>query len=380
MTFDLSLLGSKLSRYRQQFQLTLNDVSEATGIPTDMLQAYESGALQPSGDEILILADFYKCDFKFFISNERLAPFEQTDMLFRKHGDQLSKADRWNIQEFLFLCECENDLVELLGRKARLTFSFTPSGAYYKAHGEGAASELRKILGYASDQLTSDDIFQDFRRVGLHIFRRKLQNSKISGLFLKHPVIGKCILINYNEDIYRQRFTAAHEVGHAILDGDREFNVSFENEQQALVEVRANTFASRYLLPPEVLRRKLPSTIQWTLEQALNVSNQLQVNPQTLAIALKDSGTISNRDYEQIASIKLPRQSKVDPELPTSLSPRSFERRQEMLQRGLSTYYVELCLEAYSQNLITKARLAEILLVDERELFDIAGLFQANIQ
>jgi Zn-dependent peptidase ImmA (M78 family) len=380
VTFDLSLLGSKLSRYRQQFQLTLDDVSQATGIPTDMLQAYESGALQPSGDEILILADFYKCDFKFFISNERLAPFEQTDMLFRKHGDQLSKADRWNIQEFLFLCECENDLVELLGRKTRLPFSFTPSGAYYKAHGEGAASELRKILGYASDQLTSDDIFQDFRRVGLHIFRRKLQNSKISGLFLKHPVIGKCILINYNEDIYRQRFTAAHEAGHAILDGDREFNVSFENEQQALVEVRANTFASRYLLPPEVLRRKLPSTIQWTREQTLNVSSQLQVNPQTLAIALKDSGTISNRDYEQIASIKLPRQSKVDPELPTSLSPRSFERRQEMLQRGLSTYYVELCLGAYSQNLITKARLAEMLLVDERELFDIAGLFQANIQ
>ena len=380
MTFDLSLLGSKLSRYRQQFQLTVEDISEATGIPTDMLQAYESGALQPSGDEILILADFYKCDFKFFISNERLAPFEQTEMLFRKHGDQLSKADRWSIQEFLFLCECEHDLVELLGRRARLTFSFIPSGDYYKAHGEGAAAELRKILGYTSDQLTSDDIFQDFRRIGLHIFRRKLQNSKISGLFLKHPVIGKCILINYNEDVYRQRFTAAHELGHAILDGDREFNVSFENEQHALVEVRANTFASRYLLPPEMLRRKLPTAIRWTREQVLNVSSQLQVNPQTLAIALKDAGTISHKDYEQIASIKLPRQSKIDPELPASLSPRSFERRQEMLQRGLSTYYVELCLGAYSQNLITRARLAEILLVDERELFDIEALFQANIQ
>lgn len=380
MTFDLSLLGSKLSRYRQQFQLTVDDVSQATGIPPEVLQAYESGALQPSGDEILILADFYKCDFKFFISNERLAPFEQTDMLFRKHGDQLSKADRWSIQEFLFLCECENDLVELLGRRTRLIFSFIPSGSYYKAHGEGAAAELRKILGYTPDQLTSDDIFQDFRRIGLHIFRRKLQNSKISGLFLKHPVIGKCILINYNEDVYRQRFTAAHEVGHAILDGDREFNVSFENEQHALVEVRANTFASRYLLPPEMLRGKLPTAIQWTREQVLNVSSQLQVNPQTLAIALKDAVTISQKDYELIASIKLPTQSKIDPELPASLSPRSFERRQEMLQRGLSTYYVELCLEAYSQNLITRARLAEILLVDERDLFDIADLFQTNIQ
>jgi Zn-dependent peptidase ImmA (M78 family) len=354
----------------------LEEVAQATGISVDILHAYEVGTQQPSGDEILILADFYKCDFKFFISNERLAPFEQTDMLFRKHGDQLSKADRWSIQEFLFLSECENDLEELLGRKTQLTFTFTPVGPYYKGHGELAADDLRRMLGYKPEELTADDVFQDFRRIGIHIFRRKLENSGISGLFLKHPAIGKCVLVNYSEDVYRQRFTAAHETGHAILDGDNEFNISFEGNQQGLIEVRANTFASQYLLPPGVLRKKIPSTIHWTKEQIVNVSHQLLVNPQTLAIALRSAEIISAEDSKYIASVKLLRQSKTDAEIPGDLSARSLAQRQEMIQRGLSTYYVGLCFNAYSQSLITRGRLAEMLLIHEHELEDVANLYK----
>jgi Zn-dependent peptidase ImmA (M78 family) len=375
MSVDLALLGSKLARYRHQFQLSVEEVAQATGVPSDLLQAYEAGNQEPSGDEVLIFADFYKCDFKFFISNERLAPFEQTETLFRKHEDQLSKSDRWNIQEFLFLCECENDLMELLGRKSQFTFTFTSKGNYYKGHGERAAAELRRVLGYTDLVPTSEDVFQDFRKIGIHIFRRKLENSKISGLFLKHPAIGKCVLVNYSEDVYRQRFTAAHEIGHAILDDDREFNISFEDEQRNLIEIRANTFASRYLLPPELLHKKIPPTTNWNEDQIIFLSNQLQVNPQTLAIALKDAGIISNVVYKKIEYFKVPRQSKIDPEIPNNLPIGSRTRVHEMLQHGLSTYYVHLCFDAYLQRLITRGRLAETLLIDEGALPDIAKLY-----
>lgn len=77
MTFNLKALGSKLSRYRNQFQYSFSDISIATGILEEKLYQLENGECRPSGDEILILADFYKCDYKFFLSNERLASFEQ---------------------------------------------------------------------------------------------------------------------------------------------------------------------------------------------------------------------------------------------------------------------------------------------------------------
>lgn len=79
MTINLIALGSKLSRYREQLQLSTEEVSSAIRISPDRLRSVEAGTLEPSGDEVLMLADLYRCDFKFFISNEQLAPFEQTD-------------------------------------------------------------------------------------------------------------------------------------------------------------------------------------------------------------------------------------------------------------------------------------------------------------
>ena len=90
MPIDQQLLGQKLQRYRNQFSRTLAEVSEATGINQERLQAFEAGTTTPSGDEILIFADYYMCDYKFFISNEKLAPFEETETMFRRYGEILT--------------------------------------------------------------------------------------------------------------------------------------------------------------------------------------------------------------------------------------------------------------------------------------------------
>ena len=81
MAIDLRTLGSKLSKYRGQLKESIIGCASSTGIDADRLASIEAGRAEPSGDEVLILADHYRCDFKFFISNERVAPFEQTETL-----------------------------------------------------------------------------------------------------------------------------------------------------------------------------------------------------------------------------------------------------------------------------------------------------------
>jgi transcriptional regulator with XRE-family HTH domain len=159
MTFDLSLFSSKLRKYREQLQTSLDEVSVVTGISTQALSTLENAERRPTGDEVLILADYYQCDYQFFISNEKLAPFEQTETLYRRHGNEFSKKDRWTIQEFLFLCECEEFLLNLINRKNHMLFSFSKVGTYFKKHGEQAAARLREHLGYSSIQVISMMIF-----------------------------------------------------------------------------------------------------------------------------------------------------------------------------------------------------------------------------
>ena len=139
MPIDLSMFGDKLQRYREQRQLTREELVPGTGIALERLTGFEAGNTAPTGDEVLILADFFQCDYKFFVSNEKLAAFEQTESLYRRFGTEFSKKDRRSIQECFFLCECEAFMVAELKREVEY-FSFTPSGNFFKGHGDQAAS------------------------------------------------------------------------------------------------------------------------------------------------------------------------------------------------------------------------------------------------
>ena len=378
MTFNLKALGSKLSRYRNQFQYSLSDISIATGILEEKLYQLENGECRPSGDEILILADFYKCDYKFFLSNEKLASFEQTETLFRRFGSDFSKNDRWSVQECMFLAECEAYLESKLNKKKTPPFIFQKVGDYYKEHGNSAAKNLRKHLGY-SEKEVSMNIYNDMRNIGIKVFRRKLENSNISGLYIKHPVAGKCVLINYDEDTYRQRFTAAHEAAHTILDEDEDVLVSFPQNKGDYKEVRANAFASAYLMPLDVIS-KIPNCDQWTNEKAIEWANKFKVSTFALAIALKSNKLVDTNNFQIIKGSKVPRQDKKDPELSDSLSPSSKIRKQHLLERGLSDYYVGLCFEGYRANIISASRLTEMFLLEsDRQLREFSVMYGVSI-
>lgn len=380
MAQDLKLLGSKLKKYREQFQSTLEEVANNTGIQAGKLTAFESGISQPTGDEILILADYFKCDYKFFLSNEKLAPFEQTETLFRKFGKEFTKEDRWAIQECLFLAEAEHFLEGALGKKVIPNFKFIKRGPIFKAHGEGLACELRDHFRYAEKEVPRN-IYKDIRALGLRVFRRKLNNSNISGLCIRHPFVGTCVFINYSEDVYRQRFTAAHELAHCILDTEEEVIVSFVKwEKGDLAEIRANTFASKYLMPSSFLTA-IPEPTSWSKEKAIDWANKLKVSTMALAIALKSNKLIGQGKYQEICGVRVPANFKEDPELPKDMPLKSRNRKEQLLEFGLSSYYVRLCFEAYRNNIISRARVIELLLLEEEsDLVALAHLYNERME
>ncbi len=370
---DLRTLGSKLKKYRSQLTETIDDVAVATGIDPVRISSIESGQIEPTGDEILILADYFHCDFRYFISNERVAPFDQTETLYRAYGNNFTKKDRRGIQEFLFLCEVEEYLMTELGHSTK-SFSFTPNGKFFKKHGEKAAEKLREFLGFAPTKLPRD-IYSEFRKVGVHVFRRKLGNSNISGLFIRHPTAGRCALVNLSEDVYRQRFSAAHEMAHAIFDAASEVSVTFlQTKTTDLREIRANRFASCFLMPPSFLKH-LPSPSMWTDDDTRHWANQMRVSCHALGIALQDAGLIDESTASRIQSLRIPAEAKIDPELPSNLSPRQLERKARLLEKGLSDFYVKLCFESFHSDVISIGRLAEVLLCTQTELAEFASLY-----
>lgn len=376
MSFDLKLFSDKLKRCRTNLQLEINEVANKIGISNEQYIELEGGRIIPSGDEILILADFYKLDYQYLISNQLEAASEKIQILYRKFGNQFSKEDRWTVQEFIYLCECEQMAFELNDFRKK-EFFFKPSGAYFKGHSLNAAVNLRSALSLKPDQLIKD-IYYELRKLGIHIFRRKLVNSEISGLFIMHPWAGKCILINYDEDIYRQNFTIAHEIGHAIFDSGEEVNVSHYSDLKGrnLIEIRANTFASNFLIPKEALQKF--AHVKFNAEHITNLAYQLKVNVTPLVIALSEQGLLDADQQKEFMGLRLSKGKKIDPEL-EGLSEKTYKFKMSLLERGLSSFYVNNVHEAYIKGHISAGKLAEMLLVSEKQLIAILKLYNLEL-
>lgn len=372
--FDLSLLAKKLSGCRTRLEYSYIEVFEGTGIREERLMAFEQAQLEPTGDEILILADFFREDYRYFISNQQSSASENTDSLYRQFGEEFSKEDRRAIQEFLYVCECEADIWSLLETNIR-PFQLPNSRFDQYNEAEDIASQVRVFLGYKENELLQN-IFDDFRNLGLHIFRRKLQNSKLSGIFIQHPVAGKCVLVNYSEDLYRQNFTLSHEVAHSIFDTNRLYNVSFTKDGKDIKEIRANRFAAAFLMPSAVLQEL--KGITWSEQILIKLADQFRVSVIALLFRLTSLKLITDQEFERFKELKLPKALKEDPELKDLPSKIALAKLQ-VLERGLSATYVRKCHEAYSKSLISQSRLAEILLTSEHELQNVLALFNLKL-
>ncbi len=380
MAIDLAVFAERLQQYREQLEESREEVSQSTGISIDRLKDLEAGVLRPTGDEVLILADHWKCDFQSLLSKGD-SPLDETKILYRKYGNAFSKQDRRAVQEFLYFCEIEEFLSKELDQPVR-EFKFNPSGRYYKGHGEQAAHALRTFLDI-NDQGRPKvilDVYSTFRSLGVHVFRRKLENSNISGLFIIHPTAGHCLLINYDEDVYRQRFTAAHEMAHSIFDAPEEVVVSLSTSRADLKEIRASRFASCYLMPPDMLKRLPKDPKLWTQSDAIHWANQFKVSCDALGIALREASVIDDRTSDRIRSYRVPLRDKVDPELGSTLSETGRTKKRRLLERGLSDFYAKLCFEAHYRGLISTGRLAEALFSSEKELHEIAPLYGTQLR
>ena len=354
-------------------------MSSATGIAQSRLGLLEGGEIAPTGDEVLMLADYFRRDFRFLIADDLADPDASLDVIFRRHGSELSACDRVAITEFAYLCRCQAQMeAELDARSQPEVFSFVPRGNFFKAHADQCAQRLRDALNLGPTNVPKD-LFASMRKMGFKVFRRRLENSRISGLFLNDAEAGPCILVNLADGMARQRFSAAHEWAHALMDRERAtMSMIGEWNSGELVEVRANTFASRLLIPPAFLDGF--DTAKWSdPKEVLAVASLLRVSVQALLLALVSSRKISDEQRRTVLDAVPRAPVPPDPELEGELTPEQLARKMDLLDRGLSQHYVSICFDAYARGTVTLGLLSEMLLTTAAGVCEIADAFGRSI-
>ena len=187
--------------------------------------------------------------------------------------------------------------------------------------------------------------FFKFLDQGVRLFRQKLDEAELSGVTVANPQAGVCVLINYDEDLYRQFFSTAHEYCHVLFDRhDIETKgciVSYRYKKSELVEIRANAFAAEFLLPSGALSRySRPKDLDTLSASITEIALDYRVNAETVAIRTKDVGWITDRtlkSFQGSRPVTIPRREKVDPDVPPGLTPTQRQRFDAAIREGVIT-------------------------------------------
>nr|WP_315989568.1 XRE family transcriptional regulator [Desulforamulus aquiferis] len=304
---------------RCNLKLSIEEVANHIGVNPDQYLGYEEGRLHPTGDTIILLAKLFVQDFRYLVTNDYRSADKQINALFRQN-ENLSKYDRLGIQKFVRLCEYKSFFEELLGKTKSQVPDYTQINLKIDnpvLQGKRTAYLERKRLRIEGPV---SNIYSILRSQNINLFRREMEDGNISGVYVNYPNVGHCILVNYQEDIYRQNFSAAHEYAHALFDSASDQSITYLKDKGADIrERRANSFARHFLVPDHELKKiTKPNNYNSLIDLILRLCHHFKVSRYVIIYRLQDIGW-----YKEEASRKLlkeikliiPKNDKEDPEL-----------------------------------------------------------------
>jgi len=134
--------------------------------------------------------------------------------------------------------------------------------------------------------------------LGVNVSRGHLKDSDVSGFYFRRGD-DRIIGVNASHPPTRQRFTIAHEIGHAILSThdslhvDRAFKLRDKRSASGIdpFEIEANAFAAELLIPEHMLVERLRKRGGLDLDDAKAIqalANEFGVSSQALIIRILD--------------------------------------------------------------------------------------------
>lgn len=165
----------------------------------------------------------------------------------------------------------------------------------------------RTLISNGVDLTSPVDVFGLLRAAGLIVAFRPM--PRLAGAYLSASHSAAGVIINNNHPLSKQRFTAAHELGHHLLGHgkhlDLDTDVGERVSSASVEEIEAEAFAGFLLLPRVLLKHiadKSPRDFG-SPEHCYQMSLALGVSYLAAATQMRVYGHISGGTYTSLAAV-----------------------------------------------------------------------------
>lgn len=300
MTSETSLKAgsfsqARLTQARRLAGLTKKAVADAVGVSAVAVSQWESGASFPRPDHVTRLSNELDIPMGFLLAGRPHAQLEIAGAHFRSLRSTSARERERAVAFTEQLWETAHALerrvelppVDLPGFSAgELTVGEMPPNPVL------AAQELRRRWGLPPGRIPR--VVRLLEQHGIIVSLCQFAGeatAKVDAFStsrLPRPVV--VLTPDRADDVYRHRFTAAHELGHLVLHGD----VEPGDRQQ---EREADQFAAEFLTPRDELSPLLPNRMD--MSALTNLSSDWGVSVSSLIYRCREVGLISEPAYRR---------------------------------------------------------------------------------
>lgn len=281
---------------REQMGLAVSEVASKLGIPPTQVHAWEDGEAMPSLADLRHLAEQYLCPVGHFFLDTPPLEAGQLDFRGLDESKTLTYDSHKTLRRFLRYVDIAGDWMDRLGISTE-----TRIPALSLRNPADAARDAVQLLGMAHELRESwesdDEAFTAWRQAveqrGVFVFSITLPVREVRGASIWPENGVPAILVNHSdtERATGRIFTLLHEFAHLLV---RKAGVVCDFRGQPEIEVFANRFAARAIVPLDVLRNHL-STLgllqaktHWTEPELDNIRQPFHASRDVVAISLEE--------------------------------------------------------------------------------------------
>ncbi|AWZ05216.1 MULTISPECIES: XRE family transcriptional regulator [unclassified Streptomyces] len=291
----------RLTQARRLAGMTKKDVAEHLGVTPAAVGQYETGVAKPRPDLLPRLAAALDVPLPFFIAGRPSNRLDASMAYFRA----LRSTPKAQRERALAFAEQVWELTYALEKRVQLPPVDLPGFAGGEVHPgidlprdpAAAARELRKRWNLGDGPVTH--LVSRMEAHGIVVVLPAADEAaRTVDAFSSRSARPVAILThNRTDDVYRHRFTAAHELGHLVLHSDATGDSRQERE--------ADAFAAEFLTPAAGIAPLLPRRLDLT--QLTEIRRVWGVSVDSLIYRCRELGMISDatasRGYQRLRAL-----------------------------------------------------------------------------
>lgn len=257
---DSQELGKRLRKARESRGFTQEKAAGEIGVPRTAISHIEHGTRSISVVELTKLAQLYLRPTLDFLREDAPSSDDPLAVLLRlvpELGDKPSLREQAG--RFLNICRMGAGILQLmdcspLSRPPVYEADVPRRKVDAIGQGEEFAQEERARLKLGMSPIPS--VHRMLFQQGIWASDLKMPGS-VSGIYYPHEAFGLAVAVNSALDGIGKRFVMAEHYAHALLDRNDGLRVSRAGASSDLVELRARSFASAFLMPKDAAANAL---------------------------------------------------------------------------------------------------------------------------